>query len=107
MAALVFFDQPNWQVSSLAGGGNTTTFQAVTIPTGFPTGAPGVSVTITVLTAAGTAAGGVVFITREKAATPTTGFPIQSGTTIVINTQWDLWIKFTAGTDVAYFAWNY
>lgn len=100
---IVSFHGPNQVDTSAAPAG--TGWQALTLPSAVPvaSGDMNITVAITVLNAAGTAAGSMAFVAFNKAsASGYNGFPVQAGQTLVFGKNVSVWYKLTAATDVLY-----
>lgn len=102
MAELVFAHAPNRVTQVIAGA--DTSWHKVTIPSDIPLPSGVVNVTVAMVTVAagGTAAGSLVLVDFDKASSPTVGFPILGGQTLVFGYNNSIWYKLAAASDSLY-----
>ena len=104
MASLVFFDQPNCITQVLSPG--DTAWHQITVPTAvIQNNAPNVTAAFCALGASGAA--GTVLVDFDHATAPSVGFPVLSGTTIVIARKNNYWYKTLTSGDSLYILWSF
>lgn len=102
MATLVFSNAPNRVTQVIAGA--DTGWHKVTIPSSIPLPSGNANITVAIVTVsnAGNSAGSLCFVDFDKASSPTVGFPILGGQTLVFGYNNAIWYKLASSSDSIY-----
>lgn len=102
MAELVFPHAPNRVTQKITGA--DTSWHQVSIPSDVPLPSGNVNVTVAMVTVAnaGNAAGSLCLVDFDQATTPSTGFPILGGQTLVFGKNANIWYKLSSASDFLY-----